>query len=113
MQGLLSALFFRDVRSAAPRAAEGLSFQCSGWIRRGLRPLRQGDGKCVRVAGQDGVRRADNAPAYCDLNHKFAAYASEVARQGYASGGKLVNGVDGSEKMGRQFNRKSFGCHMT
>jgi hypothetical protein len=47
------------------------------------------------------------------LNHKFAAYASEVARQGYASGGKLVNGVDGSEKMERQFNRKLFGGHMT
>jgi hypothetical protein len=44
---------------------------------------------------------------------KFAAYASEVARQGYASGEKLVNGVDGSGKMERQFNRKPFGGHMT
>jgi hypothetical protein len=44
------------------------------------------------------------------LNHKFAAYASEVARQGYVSGRKLVNG---SEKMKRQFNRKPFGGHMT
>jgi hypothetical protein len=49
----------------------------------------------------------------CYLNHKFAAYASEVARQGDASGGKLVNGVDGSGKMERQFNRKPFGGHMT
>ena len=46
-------------------------------------------------------------------SHKFAAYASEVARQGYASDGKLVNGVDGSEKMEWQFNRKPFGGHMT
>jgi len=47
------------------------------------------------------------------LEPKFAAYASKVARQGYASGEKLVKGIDGNEKIKQRLNRKPFSDYST